>query len=364
MYRTDHFPIWEVHLGDAADAARHLVSAASSWMVYEVQMNMYIRVAGLLVIFFSIGISSYGQVSISTLGPGGAYTQNFNGLTTTDVFVQDNVSFQGVYSFRTSGNASPNFFAAENGSSNGGGLKNFGTTGAVDRCFGSLASGATGTMYYGIRFQNDSMTTISRLEISYTGEQWRTANPNPSVLSFSYQISAGDITDLTTGTYTNFPSLDFTTPTNTTPGAPLDGNNPANRVLINAVLPVSVPPGYEIMIRWTDLDDSGNDQGVGIDDVSVIARASSTAADVSVSGRVRTVDGRGISRAMVTLTGSSFTAPITAMTNPFGYYHFDSVPSGESYVLSVRSKTHSFETSSIFVSVTDDITGIEFVADP
>ena len=219
-------------------------------------------------------------------------------------------------------------------------------------------------MFYGIRFQNDTSTTIAALQITYTGEQWRTATSVPGTLTFSYRVSPFDITDLTTGTYTNFPALDFTTPTNTTPPGALNGNLPANRVTVTAVLPVSIPPLQEIMIRWTDINDASNDQGAGIDDVTVTASATTTAADVSIGGRVRTADGRGIGRVTVLLSGGSLAEPMVALTNPFGFYRFDGVPSGESYVLSVRSKRHRFENSSIFINVGDEMTGLDFIAVP
>lgn len=327
-------------------------------------MKMSFRVVAAIVLAVSLGVSTYGQFSFSSLGPGGAYNQNFDGLTTGTVPVQDNVSFLGVYSFRTLGDAPPNLFVADTGASNAGEFKNYGLNLDTDRCFGSLASNSTGDMFYGIRFQNDTSTTIAALQITYTGEQWRTATSVPGTLTFSYRVSPFDITDLTTGTYTNFPALDFTTPTNTTPPGALNGNLPANRVTVTAVLPVSIPPLQEIMIRWTDINDASNDQGAGIDDVTVTASATTTAADVSIGGRVRTADGRGIGRVTVLLSGGSLAEPMVALTNPFGFYRFDGVPSGESYVLSVRSKRHRFENSSIFINVGDEITGLDFTAVP
>ena len=311
-----------------------------------------------------LGLVSYGQVSFASLGPGGAYVQNFDGLTTTTVFVLDNFSFPGIYSFRQTGNASPNQFTADTGSSNTGEFKNYGLNLATDRAFGSLASNSTDTMFYGIRFQNDTAMTISTLEITYTGEQWRNASNVAEGLTFSYQVSAGDITDLITGTYTNFPALDFTTPINTGGNVALNGNLPANRVTLTAVLTASVPPGREIMLRWTDVNNASNDHGFGIDDVRVTPRATSTAADVMLSGRVSTADGRAIGRATVILSGGGLAEPMTALTNPFGYYRFENVPAADSYVLSIRSKLYRFGTASIFVNVGDDMTGLDFVADP
>ncbi len=79
-------------------------------------MKMSFRVVAAVVLAVSLGVSTYGQISFSSFGPGGAYNQNFDGLTTGTVPVQDNLSFLGVYSFRTIGDAPPNLFVADNGS--------------------------------------------------------------------------------------------------------------------------------------------------------------------------------------------------------------------------------------------------------
>ncbi len=65
-----------------------------------------------------------------------------------------------------------------------------------------------------------------------------------------------------------------------------------------------------------------------------------TAAGVTVAGRV--FDGRrGVARAFVYL--SDFNGDVrTAITNQFGYYRFDDVPVGKTYILEVRSKQYLY----------------------
>lgn len=82
-----------------------------------------------------------------------------------------------------------------------------------------------------------------------------------------------------------------------------------------------------------------------------------TAASVSVSGRV--MSGKsGVSRAYVYLTSSSGST-IVAQTNPFGYYRFDGVGVGATYIISVRHKTYQFDSQTIFV--TEDIENLNFM---
>lgn len=328
-------------------------------------MKLAIRPFAVFVFAISLFASVSAQVSITTLGTGGAYSQDFNSLGTTDFSLTNNTSLSGVYAFRSSGNASPNVFAASTGSTGTGDFKNYGSTGNADRTLGTQASGnSTGDMYLGVRLQNDSGQIITTIEVQYTGEQWRTASGTPQVLAFSYRQSAGDITDLTTGTYTNAAVLNFTTPINTTPASGLNGNDPANRQIIRATIAVSVPVGEEIMLRWLDVDDVGTDHGAGIDDLIVTARAGVTAADATLAGQVRTADGRGVARVRVLLSGGNLPEPKYALTNPFGYYSFDGLESGEAYVVRVFSKRHSFDEPTRLVSLTDNITNVDFVTSP
>jgi hypothetical protein len=88
-----------------------------------------------------------------------------------------------------------------------------------------------------------------------------------------------------------------------------------------------------------------------------------TAANASISGRVLTGDGRGISKTTVTLVDSAGNAR-TYVTNAFGYYTFDALTTGETYVLSVSSKQYDFNPSSKAVSLEDNLTDADFTAQP
>ncbi len=87
-----------------------------------------------------------------------------------------------------------------------------------------------------------------------------------------------------------------------------------------------------------------------------------TAAQVLVSGRVKTANGRGIPNTVLTLTGSDG-SPRIARTNPFGYYRFNQVDAGENYVLSISSKSYTFTPSTLVLSIAEDLTNIDFVSE-
>ena len=85
-----------------------------------------------------------------------------------------------------------------------------------------------------------------------------------------------------------------------------------------------------------------------------------TAAPVSVSGRVVSLKGRGIAGASVNVTDQSGSSRMVR-TNSFGYYLFNDIAAGETYVLSVSHKRYVF--SPRVVSVSKDLSGFDFIAE-
>lgn len=83
-----------------------------------------------------------------------------------------------------------------------------------------------------------------------------------------------------------------------------------------------------------------------------------TAAGASVSGRVLTPAGRGLPNAFVHLTNQSGVRR-TARTNTFGYYRFDDVAVGQTYILAAASKEYIFMPQ--IVSVSQDIADVNFI---
>jgi hypothetical protein len=86
----------------------------------------------------------------------------------------------------------------------------------------------------------------------------------------------------------------------------------------------------------------------------------STAAPATLSGRVLDRYGRGIGKVKVTISAPDRTTK-TYLTNSFGYYRFDDLRSGRSYVVSATSLRYVF--SSHVVQLVDDLDGFDFVAE-
>ncbi len=86
-----------------------------------------------------------------------------------------------------------------------------------------------------------------------------------------------------------------------------------------------------------------------------------TAADTTIAGKVISASGRTVSKARVSLLDGQGNIRY-ATSNVFGYYRFHDVPIGETYVLNVVSKQHTF--SSRIVNVGDELLSLDLVADP
>lgn len=63
---------------------------------------------------------------------------------------------------------------------------------------------------------------------------------------------------------------------------------------------------------------------------------------------------------MLTLTKISTGETFTTLTNSFGYYSFENLASGEDYLLTPSAKGYQFSPPNRIVSLTEDLTDIDF----
>ena len=83
-----------------------------------------------------------------------------------------------------------------------------------------------------------------------------------------------------------------------------------------------------------------------------------TAALVSVSGRVITPDGSPVFRARVTLTDGTGATRSTLSSN-FGYYRFDDIEVGQTYILSATAK--QFQFAPRVIAVNDELSNLDLI---
>jgi hypothetical protein len=213
--------------------------------------------------------------SVNIVSLGVPITQNFDTLATSGTANTwtDDSTLPGWYAQFTTPTTSPTTYRADAGGSNTGAIYSWGTGTSTERAFGSVSSGTPGTIYFALKLTNATGGTITSLDINFNGEQWRNGgNTSAQTLAFQYQVaSPGTITDANTPTtgWTAFNALDFVSPTVGATPAALDGNAAANRTAKSANLPLTVNNGGEVWLRWMDINDTGNDHGLAIDDFSV-----------------------------------------------------------------------------------------------
>jgi hypothetical protein len=158
---------------------------------------------------------------------------------------------------------------ADNGSGTMGRIYSYGDNGSSERAFGSLRQtgmSPSQTVAFGANFQNTSGGAFNRLNISYTGEEWRlgAAGRGQDRLQFQYSLNASS---LTSGTWINVPGLDFLTPNLVGVGAH-NGNLAANQTAISGSIGfLNIAAGANFWVRWVDLalPGGGPEDGLGVD---------------------------------------------------------------------------------------------------
>jgi len=99
--------------------------------------------------------------------------------------------------------------------------------------------------------------------------------------------------------------------------------------------------------------------GDGADIGAFETQLAPTAAGISISGRIMLNNGSGLVNATVYLTDSQGIFR-SVRTTSFGYYQFDDVVAGQTYVIAVVSKRYQFAPQ--ILSVSDNITDLNFIA--
>jgi len=89
-----------------------------------------------------------------------------------------------------------------------------------------------------------------------------------------------------------------------------------------------------------------------------------TAEFASISGHVTTATGGAVPAAAVTVSGGALTEPTSVRVSATGDYRVDGLRAGATYIVTVRAKTYHFTNPSRPVTVLDDVTGVDFVAQP
>ena len=115
---------------------------------------------------------------------------------------------------------------------------------------------------------------------------------------------------------------------------------------VNAVTHTATAPGVTNFSLW----------GAGL--------LAPSAANASLSGRVMTAGGNGISNVRVVISGNNLPQPLVTRTSSFGYFGFDNLETGETYIVTVNSKRFVFTQPSRIVTLNDSIDDFDFISEP
>lgn len=149
----------------------------------------------------------------------------------------------------------------------------------------------------------------------------------------------------------------------TAAGTPISvaGTAGTNQGTIYSTLEITIPNGTaSVALRIIALNNAAQEIW-NVDDVSITG-INTTAAPAQVSGRVLDSNGNGISRAQVKISGGDLDSPVIAVTNPFGYFNFE-VSAGQTYIVTVNSKSYTFSNPTQVISVSDNVDDLSFIAD-
>lgn len=233
----------------------------------------------LFLTFFLIDLNSYAQFSaIAYTTAGTSYEQNFNQLPSSGSF---NLTGKGPHALdqpplslptlsgwqllQISGSQSNTNILSGTGSGTGSGIYSYGLSGNNNRALGTLASG-TGVYAFGVVFENLTGSILNKIQIHYKATQWRKGGSgNSNQWQFSYQIrhtNSIDTSNLIKKNEGNLISIHHSTGS-----ATLNGHLSINQYPISITIHDIVwKPGEKLILRWDDQDETGNDDGMAIDD--------------------------------------------------------------------------------------------------
>ncbi|MDP2008317.1 MAG: PEP-CTERM sorting domain-containing protein [Rubrivivax sp.] len=216
------------------------------------------------------------HAEISVTSAAFTYGESFDSLTTTTgtaVAWANDSTLAGWSLFTKDGNPITTY-GADNGGSNTGSFRSYGSTGSAERALGGAASGgayfgspATGAVagWIAAAFTNNSGSTLGGFSVAYDGEQWRNggnASAQTMVMEYGFGTSFGSVALWTA------PGgmADFSSPVVGTTAGAVDGNALGLLTgLGTSVGSLDWAPGETLWVRFTERNDAGADHGLAVD---------------------------------------------------------------------------------------------------
>ncbi len=207
-------------------------------------------------------------------------------------------------------------YGATAGDQTTGGDLNFGPTNNViaagDRSLGLLATSSTGPTAFGVRFLNQSGSTLSSFDLAYSSELWRETATAKAVTNFYYVDLSG-----TNGFLTNIVSGSLTNLTFATGSTAWGTNGPVSSnyvVFAEQSFTTNWPAGAALWVIWEMDNSAGSGQGIGIDNLTFSASGTTTAAPVQLN----IVESAGSAVVWWTSSGGTNLQVTSNLTQPWG----------------------------------------------
>jgi hypothetical protein len=232
-----------------------------------------------LISFSSATTHSVHGAVISLTQAAPNYTQNFDTLALSNpASPLLNTAVPAGWFFLETGENANTGYSAGIGSGSTGDTYSFGDLSSSERAFGELTTGTLNSTL-GANIVNGDSAAIQSLSISYTGERWRLgATGRSDRLDFEYSLNS---TSLSTGTWTDLDTLDFSSPLTSGLTGAKNGNLAANRTSLSGNLTsLSMGNNQALWIRWISTNITGADDGLAIDDFTITATFATTPAAV------------------------------------------------------------------------------------
>jgi hypothetical protein len=316
----------------------------------------------LLVLFLAAAGGARAQISIGTLSV--PVTEDFLSVGTAQVAtlpagwkMDKNTTVRLVGSYAAAGTETAQRAGDNMSSTATNGIYNSAAgdpTTAADRALGFISSSSgtkSGNLY--AWYQNNTGSQITSLTISYNVEKYR-AGSNAAGFSYQLYYSTDGATWTTAGAsfLTSFAADAANAGYASAPGATV----PATGVLV-----LTIPAGNSLYLAWNYSVTSGtttsNAQGLGIDDVAVLATGGSslpttvqfTAASSAFSEAAGTV---GVSVGITNFSGSAATTVDVALTGGTATNGVDVVPAYSTQTVTFPSGSGADQT--VYFTIADD----------
>jgi predicted extracellular nuclease/phosphodiesterase/alkaline phosphatase D-like protein len=265
----------------------------------------------------------------------GSYSQSFDTLavSASGNSWKNDLTLPGWYLFRQPA-ASPSAISSYNadaGASNAGAFLSYGASGSSDRALGGLGSGgsyfgspASGTLagWFALALSNATGSPITDLDLSFNGEQWRNGG-NTSAQTMVLEYGFGSSFEQVSNWTSTEPSFNWSSPIATSTAVAIDGNSTGRISDVGGILDLSTTPwaaDTTLWLRWTEVNDPGNDHGLAIDDLTISIPPSLTLPEVAIQAIVALAsESGGTASVRISRTGDTaepLSVPISLRSGP------------------------------------------------